>query len=125
MLSRSTPGQQRLDLLQRRHRRRSTRARHRDTSHRAGKAHRLQRLHASRQGCGEAAVEGVSRAGGFDHWSGADGGDMLGAILGVQQRTLVAERDDDRADALFEITDALLMADAGPLQRRLDSERAE
>jgi hypothetical protein len=65
--SRSNLRQQRLDLLQRRHGRRRAWSRHRNASHSAGEAHRLRRVHTTRQCRSQPAIECAAGAGGFDH----------------------------------------------------------
>ena len=49
---------------------------------------------------GEAAVEGVARAGRLHHRTGPEGGNERRAALGVEERAGLAERDQRRADAL-------------------------
>ena len=60
------------------------------------------------QGGGQASVEGVARAGGFDDWAGVDGGDMAGEGGGFDEGSLGAEGEDDVPDAAGEEGERLL-----------------
>ena len=92
------PRQQRLHFGERRHRGRSAGARHRDAGDGAAEADRLERRQPARERRGEAAVEGIARSGRLHHRPGLEGRDERRAVLRVEQRARLAERDQRRPD---------------------------
>ena len=83
-----------------------------DAGDNAGKLCGFREIHAFGQGGGEAAVEGVAGAGGFDDGAGVDGGDVAGEGAVFDEGSLGTEGEDDVADAAGEEGDAACSAEA-------------